>query len=229
MAPNAVLFDLDGTLMDTLPDLADATNAMRADMGLRALPQDLIGTYVGKGTPVLVQRALANNPSGTVPGEDAFKQGLASFLDHYQRLNGRRAQLYPGVREGLAAFREAGLKLAVVTNKPTAFTPPLLAQFGLSEYFGAIVCGDTCERKKPDPLPLQHACSLLGTTPAHALFVGDSVNDVQAARAAGMPVLAVPYGYNEGKDVRNLEVDDIVASIADAAKWLARQSQISRQ
>ncbi|TEA77808.1 phosphoglycolate phosphatase [Allopusillimonas ginsengisoli] len=224
MTFDAVLLDLDGTLIDTIPDLADAANAMRADLGLPALPQDVIATYVGKGTSVLVERALANNVEGSTPGAQEIEQGLALFHRHYHHFNGRRAALYPGVLEGLQAFRSAGMKLSIVTNKPTAFTPPLLAQCGLSSFFDAIVCGDTCVRKKPDPMPLLHACSLLGVAPGTALAVGDSINDAQAARAAGITVLAVPYGYNEGMDVRNLDVDDIVASIAEAAQWAAGQS-----
>jgi len=221
MPIEAVLLDLDGTLLDTIPDLADAANAMRSELGLPALAQEVIATYVGKGTPALVRRTLENNPSGALPGEDDLKRGLESFHRHYHLINGRRAVLYPGVVEGLQAFREAGLRLAVVTNKPAAFTPPLLEQTGLAGFFEHVVCGDTCARKKPDPMPLLHACDLLGVSPENTLAIGDSVNDAQAARAAGVAVLAVPYGYNEGMDVHELDVDDIVPSIADAARWVA--------
>lgn len=220
----AVLLDLDGTLLDTVPDLADATNAMRADMNMPALAQAVIATYVGKGTPVLVARALAGADGTPEPDADTLARGLALFHDHYHHYNGKRATLYPGVLDGLKAFRDAGLKLCIVTNKPTAFTPPLLAQTGLAEFFDQIVCGDTCPLKKPDPMPMLHACQLLGVDPGQALAIGDSVNDAQAARAAGIAVLAVPYGYNEGMDVRDLDVDDIVASIADAALWASGQS-----
>ncbi len=221
---NAVLLDLDGTLLDTIPDLADAANAMRADLGLPVLPQDVVATYVGKGTTVLVARALANNPDHHAPDARDIEHGLALFHRHYHHFNGRRAMLYPGVREGLQAFRDAGLKLAIVTNKPTEFTPPLLEQCGLAAFFDAVVCGDTCAEKKPDPMPLLHACHVLGVEPGTALAIGDSINDAQAARAAGITVLAVPYGYNEGQDVRDLDVDAIVASIVDAAHWAARPS-----
>ncbi|WP_237173467.1 phosphoglycolate phosphatase [Paracandidimonas lactea] len=223
---DAVLLDLDGTLLDTIPDLADATNAMRESLGMSRLPDDVIATYVGKGTTVLVERALANNPQGIGPSAEALAAGLDSFHHHYHTINGRRAALYPGVLEGLQAFQGMGVKLAVVTNKPTEFTLPLLAHCGLAPYFAHVVCGDTCARKKPDPMPLLHACELLGVAPGQALAIGDSVNDAQAAQAAGMAVLAVPYGYNEGRDVRELDVDDIVATIADAAGWAAnRQPQ----
>lgn len=218
---NAVLLDLDGTLLDTIPDLTDATNAMRHDLGLPALSQDTVTKYVGKGSENLVIRALSDNPSGTVPDAEQTAHALALFFDHYRALNGKRTQLYPGVMEGLRAFRNAGLKMAVVTNKPEAFTHILLIKTGLAHLFDAVVCGDTCERKKPDPMPFLHACDLLDVQPADALAIGDSINDAQAARTAGITVLAVPYGYNEGYDVRTLDVDDIVSSIDTAARWAA--------
>ena len=222
--PTAVLFDLDGTLLDTIPDLAQATNAMRQDLGLAILDQAVITSYVGKGTENLVMRALANNPGGVQPSADEVKQGLALFNRHYHDCNGKNAVLYPGVLEGLQAFKAAGCKLAVVTNKPTEFTLPLLERSNLAAFFDQIICGDTCEQKKPHPMPFLHACSLLGVQPEQALAVGDSINDALSARAAGIPVLAVPYGYNEGMDVQDLPVDDIVTSIAEAARWAANRT-----
>ncbi|MGB6104088.1 MAG: phosphoglycolate phosphatase [Pusillimonas sp.] len=215
----AALFDLDGTLLDTIPDLAQAANAMRQDLGLEALPRQTIAAYVGKGTENLVARTLSNNPAGAQPSQDDIRRGLALFNRHYHACNGNGAVLYPGALEGLRAFRKAGFKMAIVTNKPTEFTLPLLERAGIATFFDSVVCGDTCEQKKPHPMPLLHACDLLGVGPQQALAIGDSVNDAQAARAAGIAVLAVPYGYNEGMDVRNLEVDDIVTSIAEAARW----------
>lgn len=220
---DAILFDLDGTLLDTIPDLANAANAMRQDFGLAPLPQTVLATYVGKGTPNLVKRTLANNPTGMPPDQARLDRGLEAFGHHYHAINGDDASLYPGVLEGLQAFQQAGTKMAVVTNKPTEFTAPLLQRFGIASYFSGVVCGDTCARKKPDPMPMRHACELLKVPPTRALAIGDSVNDALAARAAGITVLAVPYGYNEGMDVRELEVDDIVTSIAQAAQWAARQ------
>lgn len=221
---SAALLDLDGTLLDTIPDLADAANAMRVELGMLELPQETISTYVGKGTENLVIRVLAHNPAGTTPSAAEVQQGLDAFARHYHRVNGDKAMLYDGALEGLKAFKAAGVKMAVVTNKPTEFTLPLLQRAGIEHYFEHVVCGDTCARKKPDPMPLLHACDLLQVAPEDAIAVGDSINDAQAARAAGITVLAVPYGYNEGMDVRTLEVDDIVSSIADAAHWAAKAS-----
>lgn len=220
---SAALLDLDGTLLDTIPDLAAAANAMRVELGLLELSQETITTYVGKGTENLVIRVLANNLAGTCPSVDEIQHGLEVFDRHYHRLNGDKAVLYEGALEGLEAFKEAGVKMVIVTNKPTEFTLPLLQRAGIDHYFEHVVCGDTCARKKPDPMPLLHACELLQIEPDNAIAVGDSINDAQAARAAGITVLAVPYGYNEGMDVRTLEVDDIVSSIAEAALWAAQR------
>ncbi|QBH19775.1 phosphoglycolate phosphatase [Alcaligenes faecalis] len=215
----SVLFDLDGTLLDTIPDLASACNAMRIDFGLPVLPEERIATFVGKGSENLVQRALTDLPE---PLADP-SQALESFYYHYQLCNGQHSRLYSGVLEGLEDFKNQGLRLAVVTNKPEQFARPLLEQTGLASYFELLVGGDTCPRKKPDPLPFLHACEQMNLSPQQALVIGDSMNDAQAARAAHIPVLLVPYGYNEGKDVQSLDSDGIVASIADAAIWLRNQ------
>ena len=216
---SAVLFDLDGTLLDTIPDLADAANAMRQDMDLAPLPQEVLATYVGKGLEQLIIRTLGHD--GPPASVEMVMRGLARYQDHYRALNGQRSRIYPGVVAGLEAFRKQGVRMAVVTNKGTEFTGPLLRQMGLDGYFDVVVCGDTCERKKPDPMPVLHACDLLGVTPDQALFIGDSINDAQAANAAGLRVLALPYGYNEGRPVQSLPVDAIVESIAEAAQWAA--------
>lgn len=216
---SGILFDLDGTLVHTIPDLAAAANAMRMDMGLSPLPEALIATFVGKGVDQLVIRILSHDSQP--PSIDFVMRGLARFKDHYRVLNGRYSQIYPDVLEGLQAFRDQGARLAVVTNKGTAFAVPLLQHMGLSRYFEVVVCGDSCKRKKPDPLPLFHACDLLGISPAKALFIGDSINDAQAAQAANIPMLALPYGYNEGQSVHSLPVDAIVGSILEAAQWAA--------
>lgn len=216
---SGILFDLDGTLLDTIPDLADAANAMRQDMGLAPIATDIIATYVGKGVEQLVIRVLGHE--GTPASVDMVMRGLARYQDHYRALNGQRSRLYPGVLAGLQAFRDQGARLAVVTNKGAEFAAPLLRQMGLDGYFDAVVCGDTCARKKPDPMPLFHACDLLDIAPAQALFIGDSINDALAANAAGMRVLALPYGYNEGCSVQSLPVDAIVESLVEAAQWAA--------
>ena len=225
----AVLLDLDGTLLDSIPDLAHAANAMRIELGMPALHEDIVATFVGKGVDNLVRRALAGSLHAADPEPAAFERARESFYRHYHLVNGDKATIFNGVIEGLKAMREQGLKLAVVTNKPTEFTIPLLQRTGLAGFFQEIVCGDTCERRKPDPDQMFYACERLGVTPDQALAIGDSVNDAQAGRAAGIQVLAVPYGYNEGQDVHGLDVDGIVASIAEAAEWIARKNAEQQQ
>jgi phosphoglycolate phosphatase len=220
----AALLDLDGTLLDSIPDLAHAANAMRIELGMPALHIDVVATFVGKGVDNLVRRALAGSLHAPDPEPEAFELARASFYRHYHLVNGDKATVFEGVIEGLKAMRDQGLKLAVVTNKPTEFTLPLLERTGLSGFFQEVVCGDTCVRRKPDPDQMFYACERLGVTPAQTVAIGDSVNDALAARAAGMRVLAVPYGYNEGQDVQGLDVDAIVGSIALAAEWIAEQN-----
>ncbi len=218
---DAVLLDLDGTLLDTIPDLAHAANAMRLDLSLPALPQEQIATFVGKGVDNLIQRTLAADLNGSAPPQPLFDQGRASFYRHYHQVNGTKSVLFDGVIPGLKALRDLGLRLAVVTNKPTEFTLPLLERTGLDGFMQAVVCGDTLPERKPHPAPMLHACALLQSTPARSLAIGDSINDALSARAAGCTVLAVPYGYNEGQSVQSLDVDDIVDTIEAAARWVA--------
>ena len=220
----AVLLDLDGTLLNTLPDLAAAANAMRQDMGLARLPAADIGTFVGKGVDVLVMRALAAQMDPPEPPAATFERARQSFYTHYETLNGQHATLYEGVIEGLLAIQAQGLPMGVVTNKPTVFTLPLLERTSLARFMQTVVCGDSCERRKPDPEPILLACRQLGCDPKYTLTIGDSINDALAARAAGCQVLAVPYGYNEGHPVTALPVDGIVSTIAEAAEWLLNHS-----
>ena len=186
---SAVLVDLDGTLVDSAPDIAAAVNAMLADLGAPALPLATIVGFIGNGVPTLVQRVLAASAI------TARQDGVALFERHYTATNGRLSRVFPGVREGLAMLCAAGHRLACVTNKPHHATATLLAQTGLAPWFAAVVSGDTTPWLKPHPAPLLHACTLLHTDALHAVLVGDSHVDVDAARAAGMPVYLVRYGY----------------------------------
>lgn len=217
LAVKAVLLDLDGTLLDTALDIAAAANAMLGELGRPACDIDEIRTYIGRGIPTLVKRCLASRLDAADDPDPPSATALASFRQHYATTNGRYATIYPGVEDGLRSLRGQGLRLACITNKATAFTLPLLATSGLAPWFEMVVCGDTLPLSKPDPLQLTHVCRKFGIAANLALFIGDSVNDVRAARAAGCPVFCVPYGYNEGRDVRNLDSDAIVLSIDDAA------------
>jgi phosphoglycolate phosphatase len=212
----AVVIDLDGTLLDTAADLAAAVNFMRDDLGLAPLSEATIATYVGKGAEVLVHRALGGGVDARV--DDALHaRGMSGFSTHYSRENGRQARPYEGVLEGIRAMRDMGLRLACVTNKPQRFADPLLERCGLAEAFEIVLGGDALPKKKPDPLPMLHAAQHLGAAPAVMVAIGDSINDALAARAAGMAVFVVPYGYNEGHDIHTLDVDAIVPSLLAAS------------
>ena len=217
----AVTIDLDGTLLDTIPDLAAATNMMLAEMGQPQFEVDVVRTFVGKGLVRLVERALARDIDGTAD-PDLLNRALPIFERCYTEVNGRYTKIYPGVSEGLERLRANGIPLACVTNKSTRFTLPLLEMVGLARYFKAVVAGDTLPRKKPDPAPLLHAAETLGVEPREMVMIGDSVNDAQAARAAGCPVICVTYGYNEGMDVRDLETDALVDSLEEAAALVCK-------
>jgi phosphoglycolate phosphatase len=220
-----VLLDLDGTLLDTLPDLAASANQVRQALDMPLLDEALIRTFVGKGADNLIKRTLAGEleaAGSPAPEPDAalFGRARTVFFEHYRATNGDRAVIYPGVLEGLQQLSELGLPMAVVTNKPYDFSVPLLQRAGLMPFISLVVGGDSCAKRKPDPEPIVHACQALTISPEASLTIGDSINDALAARAAGGSVLAVPYGYNEGQPVTELPVDGIVQTVVEAVHWL---------
>ena len=216
---NAAIIDLDGTLVDTLGDFAEALGRMLRDLSLPPIPAERIEAIVGKGSEHLLRSVLnhALTQDGQAPEaiktEALFPAAWASYQRHYLAINGQHSAVYGGVEQGLQALRGAGLRLACLTNKPTDFALPLLRAKGLQGYFEHVFGGDAFERKKPDPLPLVKTCEALGTLPARTLMVGDSSNDAQAARAAGCPVVLVTYGYNHGHPVRAVDADGWVDSL----------------
>lgn len=214
--PRAVLFDLDGTLIDTIPDLASAIDATRTDYGEPPLGKALAAFYVGHGVEAFVTDALAHG-GAVIPATPA--EMVKRFRAHYAAVNGDQSVLFPGVLDGLRHWRAAVQALAVVTNKSTEFTLPLLQRMNIAPFFDCVVCGDTLPRRKPDPDPVLHACAQLGIAPAQGLFIGDSSSDALAARAAGMRALAVPYGYHGEGDVHALPVEAVVPTIAAAFTW----------
>ena len=193
----AVIVDLDGTLVDTLGDFEAALTAMLHEFSLPPAPRAFIERTVGKGSEHLVARTLA----WAGAPDDVQGHAFALYQQHYAQVNGRHSVVYPGAVEGLQRLAARGLKMACVTNKPARFARALLQQKTLDRYFGVVFGGDDFERKKPDPMPLLRTCEVLGVPPARTLMVGDSVNDAQAARAAGCPVALVTYGYNHGEPV----------------------------
>ena len=210
---HSVTFDLDGTLLDTIADLTEACRLMLEEIGAPPRTPAEVHGFVGKGMAVLVERCLTHDRA---PDADQLELGIASFRRHYAEVNGRQTRIYPGVIEGLQAWRSSGLKMGVVTNKPAIFTEVLLDRMGLADYFDVVVSGDTTAFKKPHPEPIRYACEWMGVAPEDNLHIGDSKNDIAAARAAGSAIFCVPYGYNEGEPVDSAECDALVSDLLAA-------------
>lgn len=203
---DAAIVDLDGTMVDTVLDFVAALNASLSELGFRGVDRGFVERTVGKGSEHLIRSTLAH--VGAAP--DLYEPAWALYQVHYRSVNGREAVVYPGVAGGLERLGAHGLRLACVTNKPTAFAQALLAGTGLGRFFEHTFGGDAFVRRKPDPLPLIEACRALGSEPSRTLVIGDSSNDAAAARAAGCPVLLVTYGYNHGEPVRAVDADGFV-------------------
>ena len=222
----AVIVDLDGTIVDTLGDFVLALNLMLSDLAppyrAHRVDRAAVARLVGKGSEHLIRSVLSQvgaASGGVDPGDSGvqadalYGQAWASYQRHYLRINGQQAVVYPGVVAGLRQLRAQGLKMACLTNKPTAFARQLLESKGLAGFFEFTFGGDAFARKKPDPLPLLKTCEALGTPPQRTLMVGDSSNDAQAARAAGCPVVLVTYGYNHGEPIRAVDADAFADSL----------------
>jgi phosphoglycolate phosphatase len=206
----AAILDLDGTLVHTLGDFAAALNITLRELGLPEVPEPVVAGFIGKGSEHLIRMTLAHvgAPAGL------YERAWDHYQQAYRGLNGQWSAVYPGVEEGIAQLRAAGLRLACLTNKPGEFARDLIAAKKLAGSFELVFGGDAFERKKPDPLPLVKTCEALGTPPAATLMIGDSRNDAAAARAAGCPVALVTYGYNHGEPIRAVDADAYVDSLA---------------
>ena len=218
----AILFDLDGTLVDTAPDIAAAVDATLRELDYPSVDDARVRSWIGRGVDVLLHRVLTRERDGHAD-TDVHARARELFLEHYAAHNGRTATLYPGVREGVAHARRLGIAMCCVTNKLQDFSEALLALTGLDRDLAFVQGGDALPKTKPDPLPLRHAAERLGFAPRDCLMIGDSSNDARAARAAGMPVVLVGYGYSEDVPVREIDCDAVFDSIADVVATLDPQ------
>ena len=209
----SVTFDLDGTLLDTVADLAEASNRTMLELGQPTYSEDEIRSFIGRGINVLVERCLAREQP---PAPELLATAIDAFKRHYAAVNGEMAAFYPGVLEGLQAWKATGLPMGVVTNKAGDFTLALLSKKGLADIFDVVVAGDTTPHKKPHPEPIHHACREMGSDAASNLHIGDSIHDIHAAKAAGSAAYCVPYGYNEGRAVRAEDCDALVGDLLEA-------------
>ncbi len=212
-----ILFDLDGTLIETAPEIADAVNDTLRQFGFPVVEQERVDRWIGYGTRELLIQALAhvgNTTADDVRHSECFKLTEAEFGKHYQRRCGTRSHLYPHVRETLEALRAQGVKLAVVTNKEGRYTQVVLDAHGMTPLFDRVVSGDTLPVKKPDPAGVADCLQRFGVTRERALFVGDSSIDVATARNAGIAVWALPYGYNMGEPIEACGPDRVIADFS---------------
>ena len=210
----AIFIDLDGTLVDSVPDLAIAVDRVMAELGLPSRGETSVRQWVGNGVEQLLHRAISNDIHGQAPA-DLMITARSLFETAYRDTLCVHSRLYPGVTEGLATLSSRQLRLACITNKPTAFARSLLFELGIGEKFAVIVGGDAVTKHKPAPDGLLLCAQQLGVNIEHSLMVGDSINDVAAARNAGCPVVCVPYGYNHGRDIREAEPDAVIDTLAD--------------
>lgn len=206
-----IMFDLDGTLVDSVPDLAFAVDAMLLDMGRHFAGLNKVRLWVGNGAAMLVKRALSDNVKPVELEESVYQKGYALFLKYYQQVNGKQSQLYPKVLETLTQLRQTFPYLAIITNKPEQFTQPLLDHLSLPK-FDLLVCGDTLPTRKPEPAQLLYCLEKLGCRAEEAIMVGDSVNDIKAAKAANVPIVCVNYGYHQGEDLLDHGPDKLIES-----------------
>jgi len=194
-----VIFDLDGTLVDSLSDIAEALNLTLSDWQLPQVDEATVRGWIGEGVRVLVSRALSALGSPL-----ALDEVMPGFMRHYGETLLHHPRLYPGAAEALQGLQAGGARLAMCTNKPTRFVEPLLAHLGVAQYFAAILGGDSLPERKPSGVPLLHLCTQFDCPPAQALMVGDSGTDAAAAKAAGVPLVMMSYGYLRGLDPTQL-------------------------
>ena len=212
--PEMILIDVDGTLVDSVPDLAWCVDEMMRQLDLPERGEEAVRHWVGNGVPRLVERALLNNLDGT-PDKALYDKAYPIFIALYAENTSKRSCLYPGVEAGLAYLKSAGIRLGCVTNKAGQFTIPLLKDLNIHDEFEIVIAGDTLPKKKPDPLPLLHGAEQMGVDPKNCMMLGDSQSDVKAARAAGFDIICMSYGYNHGEDIRDYDPDAVIDSMTE--------------
>lgn len=219
--PHLVLLDLDGTLVDSAPDITYCVSRTLESLGMARCGERQVRAWVGNGIDSLVHRALLNALSRE-PNEALYERARSQFMKLYAQHTSERSQLYPGVAEGLDYLRSRQIALGCITNKASAFTHRLLKALEIDDAFGIVVSGDTLAKRKPDPQPLLHAAAHFGVRAEDSIFIGDSVTDVAAARAAEIRVICVSYGYNHGNDIRDARPDAVIDSLSEVCRLFAQ-------
>lgn len=216
-----LIFDLDGTLIDSVPDIADAVNRTLSDLGRQNFDEQTIRNWVGNGAKVLIERALKASQNDELD-VNTVEQALGYFFAHYAKQTCQKTVAYQDVNKGLQDLHKAGFVLAIVTNKPAEFVPAILQTLGWQELFACVLGGDSLPVKKPDPTPLLFTCEKLQFSTANSYMIGDSKNDVLAGKNAGIKTLALSYGYNYGQDIRDFSPDETFDNFADLTDYLLK-------
>lgn len=212
--PEIVLIDLDGTLVDSVPDLAWSIDRMLEQLGYAPVGEDQVRNWVGNGAEKLIKRALTGDFDGE-PDEELYARAAPLFMDLYRQHSCKRSRLYPHVKTGLDWLRSQQIRIGCVTNKNEAFTLPILETMQIRDYFQVVISGDSLPQKKPHPAPLLYGADFFGVSPGQSMMIGDSVSDVKASRAAGFSIVCMSYGYNHGADIRSAEPDAVIDSFAE--------------
>jgi len=212
----ALFFDLDGTLINSSEDLANSINFMLKSLGKKEYDIKLIETWIGNGATILVKRALSGGFDIKETNENEFKKAFDIFMNHYENNLCINTKIYPGVKEVLEKIKDK--KLAIITNKPFRFVSPILKHFEIEHYFDLILGGDSLDEKKPSPKPLLFACEKLNIAPNETIMIGDSNNDILAAKNANIKSIALTYGYSQGKNIKNLQPNFIANNIREILK-----------
>lgn len=217
--PKLIMIDVDGTMVDSVPDLAYCVDQTMIFMGRDVWGEEKVRHWVGNGVPKLVERSISGTLEGKVNRKD-FEKAYDIFLELYAQNTSIRSCLYDGVMEGLSYIKDQGYLLGCVTNKAEQFTLPILKDLGIIDNFKIVISGDTLEKKKPDPLPLIYAANFFGVRPEESIMLGDSISDVTASRAAGYNVICMSYGYNHGNNIYDSRPDLVIDSMEDLKNYL---------
>ena len=219
LQPNLIMIDVDGTLVDSVPDLAYCVDEMLQILSMKKRGEKKVRNWVGNGVPKLVERAITGELEGQLDKE-LFDKAYHVFLALYKDNTSKRSHLYNGVIEGLNYLQSQHYNLGCVTNKAEQFTIPLLKALGISDYFKIVISGDTLPKKKPDPMPLIYGAEYFGVKPENCLMIGDSVSDVKASRSAGFDIICMSYGYNHGNNISDEKPDLVIDSMNELRKYL---------
>lgn len=217
-----LIFDFDGTLIDSVPDLADAANTMLTQLGKPNYPLETVQKWVGNGARMLVERALSGSVEINPLSDAEVEAAERLFFDAYAAHDTSKTTAYPDVDSGLKQLTDAGFTLALVTNKPIRFVPDIIASLGWTSHFALVLGGDSLPVKKPDPTPLLHVCETLGFNTSQAIMIGDSINDIQAGKRANIDTVGLSYGYNYGKDIRDSQPNQAFDNFKALMDWLLK-------